>query len=294
MGLLINIIVNILDMVIVYNLFFGLMNREVKDKSKDVVVVLLWGMANGVFVNYVDVPFVKLFLYISIHFYIWNLCREKVHEVLIIDIIIILLMILAQLFILILFQIGAQFKIPFLEMGDDFVALFGNILTTICIIMVCRLPIYRLYEVIKVKSLLKLCIYIMIVLIFINFHRDFELAEMMPYIPLFLYFLYAIIHTIKSISYYTMKFPAINHELRNVMWGIYLSANYNTDIVKIREEINNYIGKLGIEIDTGKLVESDEHIEIVRNFIQAKENMSNKKIETEIVTFEKNHLIPVS
>jgi len=87
MDLVINIILNNLDIFMIYNLFFRLMNREMKINRKDIIIGLLWGTVNGIFVNYADLSSFKFLLYMSVYFYIWSLCRKKIYETLIINII---------------------------------------------------------------------------------------------------------------------------------------------------------------------------------------------------------------
>lgn len=294
MDLIINILLNSFDIFLIYNLYFGLMNNKIKFNIKDLFVGLLWGTMNGLFVNFNNLTYLKFVLYISAFLYIWNLCRKKLHELLIIYIIINLIIAVVQVFILGASQLFAHNNIYLFQQKESYIALLSQLLTAMCVILICRLPIYKIYEVIQENILLKFLIYIMIIVIFVLFHRTIKLTEMVTYIPILMFFLYGIIHSAKSISYYTKKFPAINHELRNVMMGIYLSANYNSDLSKIRGEINDYIVGLGIEIDENKLVVSDVYSDSIKNFIQAKENDSEKKIILEINYFQDNKLIPIS
>lgn len=286
MDLLINVFLNCLDIVMFYHLYFGVVGEKPKYNYKALFTGLIWGTLHGISYLFIDISYYKFLLYISIFLYIWNLCRKKIHDVFIIFMLEYLLLFIIQLLILTTIQ-------P-IKIDNDSSAILGQILAVVLILLICRLPIDKVYSLLQEDILMKFMFYIMAGIFFIIYHKNFVLTEILYNTPYILIIIWGLFCTLKSISYYTTKFPSIDHEIRNVLMGIYLSVNYNNDIEKIKKEVNSYIQELGLDLVNENIEAGMSQKDRILNFVRTKDFSKNIYINSVINYYEENSVVTLS
>jgi len=294
MNLITNIIINNLDIFMYYYLYFKLMNQKMKVNGRDIVVSLIWGTMHGVFINYVDIQYFKIILYFSIYLYTLNLCRKKLYEALIINVIIFLTVIFAQLFVLVGTQI--YIKIINFQPYDNFIAFSGQVITVLCVLLICKLPIHKIYEVIQKDILLRLLFYSAIITVFVIFNREFVLVEVIRYTPFFIIILFGIYHTVRSISYYRItKYSSVYHDMRNLFFGIFYATQCSYDIETLKDMLQGYYDVLGFDMKK-EMINAENAVNIIDSLVELKIKESGKKIQVikDINYYTDNSLVPIS
>jgi len=279
-GLLVNIITNILDFFIIYHLYCGLKRNRRKYKKTIWIIILLWGAANGIFINYVDLNYFKFVINISVLVFIWYLHRDFTSIFLLYG----LILMHVSLFQIIIIFVMSKF------ISDTYLLyLSGQSCTAILLFFVSKLPIYKIFDFIVNEVLYKFVFIILFILLFIILYREFKLVDIINQLPFGIILLISLISIYQKIFYYTAKYPAIKHDLGNMIASIYVIVNRTNDIEKIRTEINNIIAQMGY--DAVRIKEYDS----VESFIKLKEEQNPKfKIEFDNKYYEDNINVPVS
>lgn len=286
MVLIVNIIVNILEVWGFFCLLCGFRNIKPEYNFKNISYILLWGILNGIIVNFIDLNKYKFVVYISLLFYIWAVSKEKLYDVLLLFILMFLCMYIIQIFTSMITYI-----IPLGYTLNHIISMFITLFFIFCL---CKFPINKIYDLIIKELLLKLFFFIIIIFVMILTHRQ------VSYITFYHVFimgiaLFGLYHSVKKLFYYTNKYPALHHEMRNILAGIYVSA-YSTDSIEyVRKNLSDYYDILGIEMNVDTMSKTD-HNNNISNFISHKENESLKKIftETDIRYYEDNLLVPIT
>jgi sensor histidine kinase regulating citrate/malate metabolism len=181
-------------------------------------------------------------------------------------------------------------------------ALLAQVLSLIIIIMSYqRLPLHKVFNTIEREILLKLFVFLIIcfyLLAFSYFSFDyFNITEYILYFALLLLLpAIGLLHTIKSIYFFTNKVPMQLHDVKNVLLGLHISAKGASDINSIKDELSKALEIIGIDDINIETIDGDTYFNSILSFINMKKKRSTKEIifSNNIQYYESNAKIPLA
>lgn len=285
--LLVNILVNGMDYFMIYNLCCSLIEKRVLFSIRVVLVGVLWGIVMGVFANFLDADIFKLLFLVSVLILITLISRKKIHDVLILYVIINICIVFVQVLCMLILKN--------IVLSDAYYALLSQIGALLIVVILCKkAPLYKLLNMVERKILVKLFFFLLTgMFLGIYSYLNFDYLKLVPYLLYFLIFIaitfFGFCITFKKVFLYTNQAPIQLHDMGNVLMGIYISANGTSDINVVRADLNNYlkIMKVNVKVEN---IDVDECEKNIASFIEHKKFKSTKKLifMTDIRYYESN------
>lgn len=273
--LIIDIIINTLDVIVTYYLCRNIVGRELKITGKRISIGLIMGIFCGICSYYFDIYTYKVVVTVTMLVLIRYYTGERIHDVLIIYMICYLCVVPVQVVVLLIMNnISIEESMWYL--------IAQTMASTGALCVSYKISLYKIFNTIEREILLKLIIYSLFIIFFgFTAYFDFQYDNLLPYSNYFIVFfivsLAGFYQTTKRIFFYTNKVPVQLHDVKNVLFGLSISAQNTSDINKIQEEINSAIEILGIDVDVNS-IDTDSHNSSIEQFLikkAKKHNMEN-------------------
>ena len=273
--LIMNIIVNTIDIIILYYLCCSLIEEKALLSLRTIPFGLLCGVILGFGANYSEHYLFRLLSFIIIMTMVILVSKKKIYDVLIIYAIIIIFALILQFPIVIVLNI--------MNLGEIPNALIIQSVTLLIVILVYKkMPSYKLLKTVEKEILLQLFFFILFgagCLMFLYFNVEVSNWKYcVPYFSMLLVISFlGLFKTIKKLFFYTNKVPILLHDVRHMLMSIFITINSESDIDFVRKELNNYLKYMESDITVDALA-AQEYEKNIISFIEHKRLKSNKKL----------------
>lgn len=240
--LIINIILNFIDVIIAYYIYFNLIDLKLNISIKLFALGILYGAILGAMGIYLNSYTYRVISTTTMLIIFKRLSKRRIHDVVILYAIYFIYGVIIQLPLLLI--------LSNINLSQDFKFLLVQILTLlICIFSYKKVPLHKLLKIIERELLLKLLIFNLAIFILIfTFYINFEYTNSyLLYFSLLLVFTcIGLYHTISRVSYYTNEMPAQIHDVKNILIVLQILAENNSN-KELKTELDTAVEILGLD-----------------------------------------------
>ena len=289
--LIVNIIVNTIDIIMVYYLCCNLIEKKALLSFKTIPFGLLCGTILGFSVNNSNDYLFRVLGIIVYMTILKMISKKKIYDVLILYAIITICVLTAQL--------PYAIFLSGLKLDEIYTALIGQTLALFIIILAYKkMPLYKLLKIVEKEILLQLFFFALFGAgCTMFFYFNFKVSDLEYYVLYFLILLLisfiGLYKTIKKIFFYTNKLPIQLHDVKHILISMFITLNSEDDIDFVRKELEQYLKNMELDIKVDE-VKSKEYDKNIIAFIEYKKLKSNKKLmfDTQISYAEHNLNFP--
>lgn len=287
----INIIVNFIDCIMAYYLSHNLLEKRVRLSAKSLFLFMTYGVIIGLLTfdlsGYRKRIIITFAMFLSVNLTV----KRKIYDALIIYVIIYLSLIIVQA--------PSLFIIGQFELNQATTFLIAQVLALIVIfISYLKIPLYKLLNVVQKEILLQMVIFIissvfLAVFTYLNF--QYSSSFLFYFFLLIVMSLLGLYQSLKGIFFYTNQVPMQLHDVKNILMGLYISANSTSNMKMIRNDLNKSLEVIGLGTNIED-ISINEHNKNILSFINQKRNKDKKDLifVTNIQYYENNANIPLS
>jgi hypothetical protein len=240
--LVINIIINFIDVLIVYYIYYSLVDLKLKFSIKLITLSILYGVTLGFMGMHLYNYTCRIISTSTILVIFKWLSKRRIHDVVIMYVIYFTYGICIQILLLLILN-----QIFFSQM---FIFLLTQILTLLIFILSYKkFQLHKVFNIIQKELLLELLIFnIGIIILFFTFYINFEYTNSYSlYFTLLLVFIcIGLYHTISRVSYYTNEMPAQIHDVKNILIVLQILAESNS-YKQLKAELDTAVEILGLD-----------------------------------------------
>ena len=294
--LAIAILINSIDIVMIYYLCHRLINKRIKLSLTSIICGLAYGASVGTLAHYVNIDYIDINIFRAISMSLVLIILKCISKKGIADLLLINFMIMI---VTAFAQFPALLVLELVPINQDYYFLIGQILASIVILLIgFKVPIHKLFSIIERQLLFKLIIFlfaffILGILLYINLEQS---IAYLVYTTLFILLVgIGLSVVLMKISFYTTQVPEQLHDVKNVIAGLQISAYTAANLEDVQKELENMVRIIGGTVEKENLQMGDPKSGILK-FISQKqtEKAPDLTFVTEVNYYEHHHQVPVS